>query len=303
MIYIWNITALKSDLAGGRVSGRGAFVYLACILSVQAASWALGYTSVESFSLWDAVDAFRFFLFLIIGTVYCFYVNGGGKGRDFSIRYVSLAWVFGVQYAIIVMAPLALILYIIISLFADLADKTQWYDVLFNACLGIPFYYFLAGHIRDVALNRVPSEEELSRMRDEYDEDFDQSKYPTILRRYVSTSIDMVFILILFAVFITVLQGHNDINSGMIIRIGIVLLFFYEPVLTSRLCTIGQKITGIRIRKIDSGERLSIYRACLRTIVKLALGIVSFFSIPVTRKRRALHDFPAGSVVIFSARK
>jgi uncharacterized RDD family membrane protein YckC len=55
---------------------------------------------------------------------------------------------------------------------------------------------------------------------------------------------------------------------------------------------------GIRVRHADSGGKISIPNACLRIVVKLLLGTVSFFLIPVTRKGRGLHDFAAGSVVL-----
>jgi len=183
-----------------------------------------------------------------------------------------------------------------------LPDETQWFDALFEIVVRVPFYIILGRHIRDVSLNRVLSEQEISELEDEYDRDFDQSKYPTILRRYLATSIDLMFILSVFIV-LAYMPGISEIDSGIKIGIGFSILFFYEAVLTSMLCTIGQKVTGIRVRKSDLGERISIIKACLRTVVKLLLGFVSFFSIPATRKRRALHDFAAGSTVIYAGRE
>jgi len=300
MIYFWKINGLKSDLMNKGLSGRQALIYLLCILIIQIISWAFTYVTAETHNLWDHIDAAAFIIFLAVGTVYCCYANGGRKGKDFVFRYLSLAWVFGVRYSIMVLLPLGLALYMTLQMVTELPDKTQWYDVLFISVIRIPFYFFLAGHIRDVALNRVPSDKGISGYRDRYAEDFDQSKYPTTLRRYMATFIDVVIVLSAFIALAYILPGDNAIGSMIRIGIGVAILFIYEPVLTSRLCTIGQKIMGIRVRNADSGERISIPAAYLRTIVKLLLGLVSFFSIPLTRKRRGLHDFIAGSVVIYA---
>jgi uncharacterized RDD family membrane protein YckC len=298
MIYIWNINGLKSDLIERRLSGVDTLLYLACILAVQIVSSFLAYPEDGVFNIWDKIETIVFALFLVSGTGYCCHANGGIKGGDFMSRYISLAWVFGVLYTVVVLIPLSLVLYTPISMFAELPDYTQWYDTLFNALLRVPFYLVLAGHIKDVALNRQPSEDEVSDVRDKYPEDFDGSRYPSILRRYPATFIDGIFVLFLYIVLADILQGSRDLGLITRLLVGCSLLFFYEPILTSRFCTIGQKIMGIRVRKADSGGKISVLNACRRIVVKLLLGVVSFFSIPVTRKGRGLHDFAAGSVVI-----
>ncbi|MBN1625733.1 MAG: RDD family protein [Deltaproteobacteria bacterium] len=299
MIYLWNINRLKFDLANRGISKKQTLIYLICILSVQTASWVLSYSEDVAINLWDKIDLSGFSLFIVIGAVYCYHENGGRDGSHFMSRYISLAWVFGIQYFIMVLMPLSLIFYLAVSMFGGLPEMTQWYDALFNAIIRICFYIVLAGHIRDVALNRVLSEQELLEEEEENEREFDQAKYPVILRRYLATSIDIVIILYIFTFFILILQGHDEIVDRGAIWIGMLVLFLYEPIFTSRLCTIGQKIAGIRVRKPDSGERLSISNACVRSFVKLVLGIISFFTIPVTGKRRALHDFAAGSVVVY----
>lgn len=300
MIYFWNIAKLKSELINKPLSGWQALIYFICIFCIQIVPWVLAYTADVNFNLWDNIDTAVFFIFLVIGTVYCFYANSGRSGKDFISRYVSLSWVFGVRYTIMVVIPAGVFLYLIPSLFIDLPENTRWHDVLFNAILKFPFYVILARHIRDVALKRVPSEKEISGFRDEHPEDFDQSKHPTILRRYLATFIDMVIVLSAFIFLAYVFQGKSGGDSRIMLWIGVAFLLSYEPVLTSRICTIGQRITGISIRNLESRGRISILDAYLRTIVKLLLGIVSFFSIPITRKRRALHDFVARSVVVYA---
>jgi uncharacterized RDD family membrane protein YckC len=298
MIYIWNIERLKYDLAKKRVFTSDTLIYLTCILAIQGLSWHLAYPEGGVFNLWDRIEIMNFVLFLIIGSGYCYYANGGRKGCNFISRYISLAWAFGVRYTILILTPISLVLYTPISWFTELPDNTQWYDTLFYAILRIPFYLLLAKHMKDVALNRLPSEDEASDVRDKYPEDFDSSKYPPILRRYPATFIDGIIIVFLYIILADILEGRMDLNLITRVLLGCILLFLYEPVLTSRFCTIGQKIMGVRVRHADSGGKISILNACIRIVVKLLLGAVSFFLIPATRKGRGVHDFAAGSVVV-----
>lgn len=123
--------------------------------------------------------------------------------------------------------------------------------------------------------------------------------YPSIIRRYFSTFIDGLFAIGIFILSSFILDTEN--TAATKIRIGVIIFVFfvYEPIFTAYFCTLGQKITGIRIRKFATGNRISILRAYLRIIVKLFLGIISFFTIPFTKNKRALHDFTAGTLVIY----
>jgi len=124
-------------------------------------------------------------------------------------------------------------------------------------------------------------------------------QYPSIIRRYFSTVIDGLFIFGIFVLSSYILDTKN--TAATKIRLGIILfmVFVYEPIFTAYFCTLGQKITGIRIRKFSTGNRISLIRAYLRIIVKIFLGIISFFTIPFTKNKRAIHDFAAGTFVIY----
>lgn len=124
-------------------------------------------------------------------------------------------------------------------------------------------------------------------------------QYPSIARRYLATFIDGLVVLCVLISVSYMFQGGNDMIVG--VRVGIILFMFfvYEPFCTSRLCTLGQTITGVRIRKQFLHDRISIPAAYVRILVKLFLGFFSFFTIPFTKKKRAIHDYAAGSVVIY----
>lgn len=123
--------------------------------------------------------------------------------------------------------------------------------------------------------------------------------YPSILRRYFSTFIDGLFIIGVLIMSAYAFDTKNQISVN--IRIGIILFMFfvYEPIFTAYFCTLGQKITGIRVRSLKDNHNISLIRAYVRIVVKLFLGIISFFTIPFSKKKRAIHDMAVGSLVVF----
>jgi uncharacterized RDD family membrane protein YckC len=122
--------------------------------------------------------------------------------------------------------------------------------------------------------------------------------YPTILRRYLATFIDGM--LILTVMILTSYIFSHDTDLDRILRVSIILsmFFIYEPFFTSKICTLGQKIMGVRVRNFANLERISLFQAYVRIIVKILLGIISFFSIIFSSKKRAIHDFAASSIII-----
>jgi uncharacterized RDD family membrane protein YckC len=123
---------------------------------------------------------------------------------------------------------------------------------------------------------------------------------PTILRRYLSTFIDGVFILSVFIAVSFAFDSDSTFASYARVAVYLILFLFYEPIFTSRFCTVGQKITGIRVRTVATYENISIPAAYLRIIIKISLGFISLLSIPLTKDRRAIHDFASGSIVIMA---
>lgn len=127
-----------------------------------------------------------------------------------------------------------------------------------------------------------------------------EPQYPTILRRYMATFIDGMFILLVFIACVYIFRQDNQITRTLQIVITLLVLFIYEPLCTSKFCTLGQKVMGVRIKKNITYENISIPQAYLRIIAKIFFGIVSFFTVPVTEGKRAIHDFAVGSIVIYA---
>ena len=123
--------------------------------------------------------------------------------------------------------------------------------------------------------------------------------YPELNRRYFCSFIDGMIVFTTAMAVGLALQGERLVG----VRIAAILLvvFTYEPVLTSRLCTAGQVAMGLRVRRYNAlNERISLPAAYLRYMVKLILGFYSFFAMSFNKERRAVHDLVAGSIVVES---
>ena len=123
-------------------------------------------------------------------------------------------------------------------------------------------------------------------------------EYPTILRRYMATFIDGLLIIFLLIFVSYLLHDESSVVTGTRVILIFGLFFIYEPFCTSKLCTLGQKLMGVRIRQQLNLEKISLASAYIRLFIKIILGIISFLTIPFSKDRKAIHDFAARSIVI-----
>ena len=97
-------------------------------------------------------------------------------------------------------------------------------------------------------------------------------EYQTLLRRYLSSFIDGCFIVV-SVILIPYVFGDQENTLMVRIVIAAVFLFVYEPLFTSKLCTLGQ--------------RSSRY--------------YHLFSIIFSKDKRAIHDYASDSIVILNS--
>jgi len=124
-------------------------------------------------------------------------------------------------------------------------------------------------------------------------------QYPSILRRYFATFIDGMLVIGALILVSYLFQSDDKFSVGSRVAIIIFMFFVYEPICTSKFCTLGQMLTSIRVRTLFLRDKISIPSAYFRIAVKIFLGVFSFFTIPYTKNKRAIHDFAAGTVVIY----
>lgn len=125
-----------------------------------------------------------------------------------------------------------------------------------------------------------------------------EEKYPFMLERIQSILIDSVLIIACMILFSDILSNFKNVPDWLR-AVLLILIFLYEPILTTFGGTIGNNIKGIRVRKnSDETQSITIFQAIIRYFFKLLLGWLSFITIFSSNKKRAIHDIISGTVMI-----
>ncbi len=133
-------------------------------------------------------------------------------------------------------------------------------------------------------------------------EEINPPNFPPLVKRFQSLIIDLVFIIICMALFSQLFAKSDEDGNGALKGFLLFGLFFlYEPFCMAFGCTIGNYVSGIRVRKFqDEEKRISLSNSYLRFIVKSLLGTISFFTVTSNKSKRAIHDMAAGSIMVYA---
>jgi uncharacterized RDD family membrane protein YckC len=95
-------------------------------------------------------------------------------------------------------------------------------------------------------------------------------------------------------------SGDNNESDALFRAIVFVAIWgVYEPVSQTLGCTLGNYLMKIRVRKnSNEDQKINLIQAYARFVVKFLLGWLSFLTIGLNEKRRAIHDFASGTVMI-----
>lgn len=122
--------------------------------------------------------------------------------------------------------------------------------------------------------------------------------YPSLLKRVQATFVDSLTTFFLTGLLVTIASSIND--SSVILKIvAIILGISYEPLMNVFGRTAGQLLSGIKVVDVTSWKRLNLPAAYLRFFFKTILGWLSFLIMFSNTQRRAMHDYVAGSVVVY----
>lgn len=120
--------------------------------------------------------------------------------------------------------------------------------------------------------------------------------YPSVFRRYLATLLDIA--VIWFWIFgLTRIPAVAGSRWGMPVA-ALTVIVLYEPIFTSRLCTLGQMLMRFRVRDLKTTKRIPVHVAYVRVLVKYLLGAISVLTIPARTDRRAIHDLAVDSIVL-----
>ena len=124
--------------------------------------------------------------------------------------------------------------------------------------------------------------------------------YANFPGRLNAMSADLV-VLVLFS--IVVFASSSVVQSVESLRIGLVVawwltLVLYEPLFVSLGGgTIGHRLMNLQVVDNRTGGKVSPLKAVVRYVIKAFLGVLSFFTMNLSRRHQALHDLLTNSSV------
>jgi|SRR6185436_4287594 len=137
------------------------------------------------------------------------------------------------------------------------------------------------------------------------DENPSLENYPPLVKRFQSLIVDQVFIIVCLVILSQLFSNESEESTGALRGVLFFSLFLvYEPCCMAFGCTIGNYISGIRVRNFQNQhKRINIFHSYIRFVVKILLGTISFFTVTSNKYKRAIHDMAGGSIMIDSAKK
>lgn len=129
--------------------------------------------------------------------------------------------------------------------------------------------------------------------------------YPGILYRVKAAIVDSVVLLVFMITTTYAFSLFEHVSDNARIVAFLFIFVFYDPLFTSMFGgTLGHKMNGISVKKdADNKRNLFFPLAFVRFLVKITLGWLSLLTMSGNDKRKAIHDFMAGSVVIYELKK
>lgn len=133
----------------------------------------------------------------------------------------------------------------------------------------------------------------------------DEMKYASLLNRVKAAIVDFLVLMGLVLAATTILSKFENVPDFVRIIFFILIFILYDPIFTSTIgATIGHLFLGLRIRRSNNEDKKIIFPiAIVRFLLKALLGWVSLLTITVIKKKKAIHDLVAGSVVLQSTNK
>ena len=131
----------------------------------------------------------------------------------------------------------------------------------------------------------------------------DEMKYGTLINRVKAAIVDFMVLMGLILAVSTIFSKFENVPDFVRVILFILIFILYDPIFTSTIgATIGHLFLGLRVRRSNNEDKKIIFPiAIVRFILKALLGWISLLSIAVIKKKKAIHDLVAGSVVLQSA--
>ncbi len=152
-MYFWKINRLKEDLIKGPLSESESFKYLIAITIVYGLTMVMVLFLENNF--WDIYSAIVTGIISIVGVIYIYKCNNGREGTHFLQRYLSLGWVVGIRWMVLLVLPATIVYFIALGIYSEVPSSTTLLDLLFLNLLYLPFFWLFGKHIKDVANRKL----------------------------------------------------------------------------------------------------------------------------------------------------
>jgi uncharacterized RDD family membrane protein YckC len=128
------------------------------------------------------------------------------------------------------------------------------------------------------------------------------TNYPGVFDRVRAIVTDAVVLVLLMVTVSYIFSLFENVPVSMRIIAFVFIFFLYDPLFTCVFGgTLGHMLIGLRVkRESDETKNILFHRAVLRSVVKGTLGEISLFTVLNNPKRKAIHDYLVGSVVIYA---
>lgn len=136
--------------------------------------------------------------------------------------------------------------------------------------------------------------------QDPLDTKYADAHFPTLVTRIKALVIDGLIMLLVFSgtsVLINLLGHIPSFIKGFVL---IFMFYLYDPVLTAFTgSTLGHKVMNLEVRQHNEPEKkISLGQAFVRFALKGLLGWISFLTVTGNKRKRAIHDFASGSIIL-----
>ncbi len=132
-----------------------------------------------------------------------------------------------------------------------------------------------------------------------------EKNYPGVFDRVKAMMTDGIVIVVFMFVASYIFSLFESVPDSARIIAFVFIFLLYDPLFTSIFGgTIGHMMLGLRVkRESDEKKNIILPLAIPRYIVKVLLGWISLLTVSGNEKRKAIHDYIAGSVVVYAKSK
>ncbi len=145
-MYFWKINKLKEDLVKQPLLESESFKYLIATTIV----YSLAIIPFGRNNIWDIYMVLIMGIITIMGVYYAYQCNKGSNGTNFLQKYLSISWVVGIRWSLLLALPVTFIYFVAIEIYVGIPESTILSDVIFFNLLSITFFWLLGKHIKDM---------------------------------------------------------------------------------------------------------------------------------------------------------